>query len=305
MASDVVDWDLATAVGRRLAPGGPDLSAQDTHRAVEQLRELAAEAVEPVRERTALVAPVDGARSAVVDRPTWVASNVAGFRVVLEPMLARMRERDNSLVTAIGSRVTALQLGGVLAYLSSKVLGQFEAFSTSAGSPGRLLLVAPNIVATERALDLVPRDFRLWVCLHEETHRVQFGAVPWLTEHLVTQIHQYLALTDIDAGELLRRLRAGAGAVSSAVSGRSGASLLDAAQSPEQRELLDRLTAVMSLLEGHAEFVMDDVGPQVVPSVATIRDRFDARRRSPGTVDGLVRRLLGLDAKLAQYADGA
>ncbi len=302
MPADVVDWELAKSLGRRLAPGGPELAPAEAYDAVAELRALAQAAVAPVRERTRLVADEAAAITAVVDRPTWIDSNVDGFGVVLEPMLDTLRERGSGAVSAVGSRLTGAQLGGVLAYLSGKVLGQYEAFS--AGGPGRLLLVAPNIVTAERALEVVPRDFRLWVCLHEETHRVQFGAVPWLGQHLLAQIHTYLAMTGTDTGEMARRVVAGLGALAGAVRGQ-GRSLLDAVQSPEQREVFDAVTAVMSLLEGHADHVMDDVGPAVVPTVATIRARFDKRRRNPGAVDGLARRLLGLDAKLAQYADGA
>ncbi|MEO6822768.1 MAG: zinc-dependent metalloprotease [Candidatus Nanopelagicales bacterium] len=303
MSNDVVDWDLAVSVGRRLTPGGPELSTDDTYAAVSDLRALARSAVAPVRERTGLVAESDDALAVVVDRATWLASNVDGFRVVLEPMLERLRgKKDSSPVTmAVGSRATAVQLGTVLAYLSGKVLGQFEAFTTT-GDRGRLLLVAPNIVATERALGVNPHDFRLWVCLHEETHRVQFGAVPWLTEHLVSQIHSYLELTQNDGAELARRVVA---ALVASARGGSGTSLIDAAQSPAQKVAFDRITALMSLLEGHADYVMDAVGPEIVPSVATIRARFDARRGSHVGLDGLLRRLLGLDAKMAQYADGA
>jgi coenzyme F420 biosynthesis associated uncharacterized protein len=303
VSADVVDWDLAASVARRLTARGPELPPEEAFDAVSELRDLARYAVGPVRERTGLSADDAGAVSVVVDRHTWVASNLAGFQVLLAPVLDRMRERGPNTVAAVGSRVTGAQLGGVLAYLSSKVLGQFEAFSAD-GDPGRLLLVAPNIVAAERGLDVVPHDFRLWVCLHEETHRVQFGAVPWLAEHLVSRIHDYLTLADVDAGEVMRRVASALGAVAGAVRG-GGVSLLDAVQTPAQRELFDELTAVMSLLEGHADYVMDAVGPEVVPTVATIRERFDARRRSPGAVDGIARRLLGLDAKLAQYADGA
>ncbi|HEY7858702.1 MAG TPA: zinc-dependent metalloprotease [Candidatus Nanopelagicales bacterium] len=303
MSDDVIDWELAVSVGRRLAPAGPDLSADETYAAVSDLRAQALSAVAPVRERTGLVAEHDDALAVVVDRPTWLASNVDGFRVVLEPMLERLRSKKDSspMTTAVGSRATALQLGTVLAYLSGKVLGQFEAFAAP-GDRGRLLLVAPNIVATERALGVDPHDFRLWVCLHEETHRVQFGAVPWLTEHLVSQIHGYLELTQSDGAELLRRVVA---ALVASARGGSGTSLIDAAQSPAQKVAFDQITALMSLLEGHADYMMDAVGPDIVPSVATIRTRFDARRGSHVGLDGLLRRLLGLDAKMAQYADGA
>jgi coenzyme F420 biosynthesis associated uncharacterized protein len=187
-------------------------------------------------------------------------------------------------------------MGAVLAWLSSKVLGQYEAF----GAQGRLLLVAPNIVHAERQLDVPPTDFRLWVCLHEETHRVQFGAVPWLSSYFTDEVHAYLRAVDPDAGSAIGRVVAG---LRRGTRGSGG--LIDLMQTDEQRAILDRLTALMSLLEGHADVVMDAVGPQVVPSVELIRERFDRRRQQAGTLDGALRRLLGLDAKLRQYVDGA
>ena len=302
--ADVVDWDLAVATGLRLVPRGPDLHPADAAEAVAEMRELATLAIGPVRERTRLLAPDDSAETVVVDRPAWLRSNVEGFRIALEPMLDRMRSRrgaTNAAVTAVGSRATALQLGAVLGWLSGKVLGQYEAF-TALGVRPRLMLVAPNIVTVERLLDVPSRDFRLWVALHEETHRVQFGAVPWLADHMLAEVHALLAASDIDASDLLGRLPA---ALEALRTRDAGTTLVDAIQTPAQREVFDRLTALMSLLEGHADHVMDDVGPDVVPSVMLIRDRFDQRRHNPGVIDGLLRRLLGLDAKMRQYADGA
>ena len=187
MSADVIDWELAAGVGRRLTPRGPELPPEQAHDAVAELRDLARFAVGPVRECTGLVADDTDAITVVVDRDAWVASNIAGFRVLLEPLLDRMRERRDGAVATVGSRVTAVQLGGVLAFLSGKVLGQYEVFTRAEGTPGRLLLVAPNIVAAERELGVDPHDFRLWVCLHEVTHRVQFAAVPWLRGHVVAR----------------------------------------------------------------------------------------------------------------------
>src|ERR671922_216625 len=149
---------------------------------------------------------------------------------------------------------------------------------------GRLLLVAPNIVHVERELDVEPHDFRLWVCLHEETHRTQFTAVPWLRDHLEGEIQSFLGETEIDPMTLLERFRE---AAQSLAGGRpegeeedGGRSFVELVQTPAQREILARLTAVMSLLEGHADFVMDGVGPEVVATVAEIREKFQRRRAS-------------------------
>lgn len=173
------------------------------------------------------------------------------------------------------------------------------------GAVGRLLLVAPNVVHVERELEVNPWDFRLWVCLHEETHRVQFTAVPWLRDHLRGEIESFLNHTDLDPTVMLSQLRQVVEQVGRIGRGDEEVSILDLLQTPAQREILDRLTAVMSLLEGHADVVMDGVGPEVVPSVATIRERFQRRRGGGSWLDQFLKRILGLDAKLRQYRDGA
>jgi hypothetical protein len=143
------------------------------------------------------------------------------------------------------------------------------------------------------------------VCLHEETHRVQFTSVPWLRAYVQDQMTEFLLASDLDPGAILSRLRAAADAVAGAVRGGDGESLIEAIQTPRQKEILARLTALMTLVEGHGDYVMDAVGPQVVPSVAEIREKFNTRRKTAGRVEQAVRRLLGIDLKMRQYADGA
>jgi coenzyme F420 biosynthesis associated uncharacterized protein len=191
--------------------------------------------------------------------------------------------------------------------MSSKVLGQFDPFWAPPGAveAGRLLLVAPNIVHVEKELGVDPVDFRLWVCLHEETHRVQFTAVPWIRDHIYAEIERLVASVEVDPARLAALLGEGVRRIGDVVRGNDEVSLLDLLSSPEQREVLDRITAVMSLLEGHADVVMDGVGPEVIPSVALIRRKFNQRRKGAGYLDRVLRRLLGLDAKMAQYRNGA
>jgi coenzyme F420 biosynthesis associated uncharacterized protein len=169
---------------------------------------------------------------------------------------------------------------------------------------GTLLLVAPNIVAVERELKVDAADFRRWICLHEETHRVQFTAVPWLREHLTGEIQTLMDAVDLDAGEFFRRLTEALRGVGDVARGRNVDLLGVLLRSPEQRAAMDRLTAVMSLLEGHADHVMDGVGPTVVPTVADIRAAFQIRRAGQGSLDQLLRRVLGMEAKMRQYRDG-
>src|SRR5439155_24697804 len=183
-----------------------------------------------------------------------------------------------------------------------RVLGQYEVF---AADPGQLLLVAPNIVDVERKLGAEPRDFRLWVCLHEVTHRTQFTAVPWLRGHFLGEVQAFVDASQLDRDQMLDRLRGGLSALADAVRNPdSRASVLDLVQTPAQRRVLDRLTILMTLLEGHAEFVMDGVGPTVVPSVDTIRAKFNKRREAANPLERVLRKLLGIEGKLRQYAEG-
>jgi len=308
----LVDWDMATATATRLAPPGPRIELADAVATVEELRRTAAEAERHVAAYTGLPSRDDGVGVVVVDRPGWIRSNVAGFRDLVDPLLdSVLGSRGRSIgpvMGTIGPRATGLEVGALLAYLSTRVLGQFELFgpAPAEGVPGgRLTLVAPNIVAAERGLAVDPADFRLWVCLHEVTHRTQFAAAPWLHEHVRSLLGEYLAASDLDPSALLGRLRGAVGSIADTVRGGSQLSLLEIVQTPEQRAVLDRVTGLMSLLEGHADVVMDGVGPSVVPSVETIRGRFEERRRAGSPLDRAVRRLLGMDMKLRQYAEGA
>ena len=300
-AGPTIDWDLAQRVGTRLAGTGPDVDLAQARAAVADLRWSAQQAVGHVSDFTGLVAPPDVGGSVVVDRTRWIAANLAGLRTVIDPVMARARlGRGGAAVP----RLAGAEIGAALGLLSGKVLGQYELF-TAPGSTPQLMFVAPNVVAAEQRLGVDPHDFRLWVALHEETHRVQFGAVSWLGPWLRDQIDVYLRGLDLDPRVLSERLRQGVAVFTGAARGLDMTAVMQSLLTPEQRATLDRLTAVMSLLEGHADVVMDGVGRDVVPSLDTLRERFQQRRDDPGLLEGFIRRLLGLDAKLRQYRDGA
>ncbi len=313
----MIDWQVATSTGVRWVRPGPQVGMTEARKVVAELRQLAGMVAEPVRELTGLPGAADDGKVAVVDRPGWIRANVDGFRVVLDPLVQRMSDsgavpQSGSVITAVGSRVTGMQAGLILAYLAGRVLGQYELFlppdpdGPGTGTPsGRLTLVAPNIVMVERELDVNPHDFRRWVCLHEETHRTQFTSVPWLRPYVQEQMSEFLLASDLDPASILERLRAAADAVAGAVRGGDGESLIEAIQSPRQRAILGRMTSVMTLVEGHGDYVMDAVGPAVVPSVAEIRAKFSARRGTAGRIEQAIRRVLGIDLKMKQYEQGS
>ncbi|MCW2858055.1 MAG: hypothetical protein JWR52_3670 [Marmoricola sp.] len=303
--SSMIDWDLAVRVGSRLAGDGPVVTRAEATGVVAELRAGAEKSTPLVREFTGLFAEARTAPVLVVDRPGWIQANADGFSTIIAPIVEKLQSKKGpptAMAEAIGSRITGTELGLMLGFLGNKVLGQFDPFHEAPGAAGRLLLVAPNIVTVERELGVDEHDFRLWVCLHEETHRVQFTAVPWMRDHLQDLMGQIVGAVETDPAAVLTEALSRIGGI---VSGKTDGSLLDLFSSPEQRLVIDQVTGVMSLLEGHADVVMDGVGPEVIPTVEVIRKRFTQRRQGIGALDRLLRRLLGLDQKMAQYRDGA
>jgi coenzyme F420 biosynthesis associated uncharacterized protein len=293
-----VDWQFAATVGAKLVRPGPAATDYTHRQVIDQLAESSRTAELPVREVTGLIEGGEIPEARVVDRVEWIRAATQSMRV-----MTGGAEQPSGFITG---RLTGAQTGAVLAFISSGILGQYDPFGPNGGE---LLLVYPNVIAVERQLRVLPADFRLWVCLHEVTHRVQFRANPWLAEHM----SQSLAVLTEDAGEdvsqvvgrlaeIIRNRRDG---VAPEPNSAGVLGLLRAVQSEPQRQALDRLLVLGTLLEGHADHVMDAVGPAVVPTVSTIRRRFDERRkRKQPPLQRIVRALLGFDAKLSQYTRG-
>lgn len=296
-----VDWGFAATVGAKLVRSAPPVTEYTRRQAISQLAECSRAAEPPVRDVTRLTTQGAVPDARIVDRPEWIKAATESMRV-----MTGGASGPKGLLTG---RVTGAQTGAVLAFVSSGILGQYDPFSSPTDDGGGcLLLVFPNIIAVERQLRVQPKDFRLWVCLHEVTHRVQFTANPWLAGYMSSTLKVLTDEGGDDVAAVVGRLaefakqrREGTGGPESA--GVLG--LMRAVQSEPQREALDRLLVLGTLLEGHADHVMDAVGPAVVPSVASIRHRFEERRkRKQPPLQRILRALLGVDAKLSQYTRG-
>jgi coenzyme F420 biosynthesis associated uncharacterized protein len=306
--ASLVDWDVAARAAKRFSPPPPAVSRQAADEVVGELYQATSRAAGHVAELTHLTEPPVTAVTRVVDRAAWIDTNAGAMRTVTEPLVERLTA-DNPVgrvAELVGGRITGTQVGLILGFLSGKVLGQFEFFDRPGG---QLLLVAPNLVAVERQLGVDPHDFRLWVCLHEVTHRVQFTAVPWLRQHMLDEVAALTESVETDPAAMRRRVTDAVSELVRAVRGQGdsdGGGLLTALATPEQRVIIDRVTAFMSLVEGHAEYVMNAVSPDVIPTQAAIEKRFAVRRRKGGNpLDRLLRKLLGMDAKTRQYVDGS
>jgi coenzyme F420 biosynthesis associated uncharacterized protein len=304
--TSLIDWSVARRTAHTLAPAPPQVTPAQAAAVVSELQRATDRAAGLVAELTRLTEPPVTADTVVVDRPGWVDANTESMATVMDPLAAKISAArpPGRLASKIGGSVTGAQAGAVLAFLSGKVLGQYEFFSQS---QGQLLLVAPNIVSVERGLRVNPQDFRLWVCLHEVTHRVQFSAVPWMRQHMLSEIEALTDSIDVDPSELADRLKNAVGELAKLVRGEGDSSgLMAAIASPQARLVMDRLTGFMSLVEGHAEYVMNAVDRSVIPSQAEIERKFAQRRRRGGNpLDRLLRSLLGMDAKTKQYTQGS
>ncbi|MDT5011569.1 MAG: hypothetical protein QOH57_3186, partial [Mycobacterium sp.] len=300
----VVDWEFAATVGGRLARPGPPSTVYTRRQIIDELADASRRAEPPVRDVTRLATGSDVPDALIVDRAHWVRLAADSMRV--------MTGGEGKPDGAIRGRIAGAQTGAVLAFVSSGILGQYDPFAgdgDGAGAGGKLLLVYPNIIAVERQLSLIPKDFRLWVCLHEVTHRVQFTANPWLADYMSSALGVITEDAGEDVGAVIGRLaahvreRRNSDQADPSTNGMIG--VLRAMQSEPQRRALDQLLVLGTLLEGHADHVMDAVGPAVVPTVTTIRARFDRRRkRRQPPLQRLVRALLGFDAKMSQYTRG-
>jgi coenzyme F420 biosynthesis associated uncharacterized protein len=295
-----VDWGFAATVGQRLARPGPASTDYTRRQVVDDLATAAKAAEPPVRDVTGLHTDGVVPDARIVDRRGWIRAATESMRV--------MTGGTDKPRGVISGRVTGAQTGAVLAFVASGILGQYDPFAAS-DDGGALLLVYPNVIAVERQLRVEPSDFRLWVCLHEVTHRVQFTANPWLPGYMSQALGVLTREGSDDVARVVGRLadfarsRGDASQEDPHSTGIIG--LLRAVQSEPQREALDQLLVLGTLLEGHADHVMDAVGPVVVPSVSTIRSRFDERRnRKQPPLQRLLRALLGIDAKLSQYTRG-
>jgi coenzyme F420 biosynthesis associated uncharacterized protein len=301
-ASRLADWEAALAVGRRVAGPGVSVVAADRARMREDFAELVPRSEELIVDFTSLDPGGFRARPWVMARSEWIRANLRGLQRMLEPLAGRILAKQPAGRGTIRRKAVGAQAGALLGYVSRRVLGQYDAFLPP-DDEGLLYFVGPNVAETERRFGLPPRDFRLWIAIHEVTHRVQFGAAPWLRGHIRDQVDRYLGTISLDSKELTQQLRR---AIDEARSGTAlrGMGALSFLLNPEQREIVRHVQGVMSLLEGHASYVMNEVARDRVTDLARMRKALAERRRRANGVERSFQRAIGFDKKIEQYDAG-
>ena len=308
--SGAVDWDLAQRVAFGVADRGtwPDLGSPAVRSIGRDFTEATARAEQLVADATGL-APAGRARAMVVDRRSWIRANVASFQRLLRPLTDRMAQAvdESGPMHELTRRISGAEVGALLGWMSTRVLGQYDLLIIEDDRPDdqdMVYYVGPNVAVLERRHGFPTGEFRLWLALHETTHRAQFMGIPWLRRHFLALVDEALDAVDPDPGRMLEAVRRVAEARRAGEDPfRQGG--LTALLAPEsQRGVLDKLSGMMSLLEGHGDVTMDRAGADRLAEAPRFGRVLRARRSSARGMAKLLQRLVGIEAKLYQYQAG-
>jgi coenzyme F420 biosynthesis associated uncharacterized protein len=302
-AEKLIDWRTARVVGERVAGRGTVLTAVQRARLVEDFGEVVPEAETLVRDFTGLAGGEYRARPWVMTRAQWLQANLHGFERILEPFAEKvMSQRSDGAMAGIRRNVLAAQVGGLLGYLGHRVLGQYDLFLPP-DDDGLIYFVGPNVAGVERKFGFSPREFRLWLSLHEVAHKLQFAGAPWLRGYLMGLMDGYLRTVEIDPGMLAQSLKRAIDEVRSGNANYRGFGWIFLLMTPEQREMVRQMQAMMSLLEGHGNVVMEQVSRGRIPGADVFRRTLHERRSKAG-VEKAFQKAIGFDVKARQYEQG-
>ena len=297
----VIDWKLATTVAEGIAGMKPAPESS----AFEHVAGPAEDAARLVSEYTGLAAD-SLPHAEPVDRPLWIQSNLNSLRTVLDPVADGLGKGMpgplSGVAGAAGGALLAVEVGAVAGLLGQRVLGQYEFPILEPDAPARLLFVSPNLASAATNLGAETDELLQWVALHEITHALQFGGVPWLRPHIASMVRELLGGLDVDTSRLLKL--PDSSDLRSLVDKLREGDIATLIVGPERRAALDEMQAFMAVLEGYAEHVMDAVGAQVLPDLPKLRGAMDRRRRDRSGLMRIFEKLIGMDMKLRQYEQG-
>src|SRR3954452_14911236 len=303
-----VDWGVAERIAVRVSGREPFAESYHYASLLPDFEELTAEAEELVFQATGLRSLAGPARARVTDRAGWVRANIASFSRMLRPLTDKLGERmGNTRLTPFAQRATGAELGLLLGWMSMRVLGQYDLLIVEEENPDDqdiVYYVGPNVIALEKRFAFPPREFRLWLALHEGTHRAQFTGVPWLRGHFLSLVEGSLDTVEPDPKRFMIALKR---VIESSREGRSAledGGLVGLLATPEQSALLQQIGGMMSLLEGHGDVTMDRAGAGLIPNAERFGRVLRQRRQQGNPMAKVIQRLLGFEAKLNQYEQG-
>jgi coenzyme F420 biosynthesis associated uncharacterized protein len=308
VVADPIAWDVAERVAVRVSGREPFAESYHYASLEPDFTELTAEAEELVAAITGLRSLAGPARARVTDRAGWVRANLASFRRLLRPLLEKLGPRLAAAPLApVGRVMTGAQLGTMLGWMATRVLGQYDLLLVEdevAEDQDIVYYVGPNVLAMEKRFAFPPREFRLWIALHEVTHRAQFTAVPWMRPHFLSLVERALGAVDPDPRRFLEALRRAVDQLRSGHNPLDDGGLVALLAGPEQHAVLQQVQGLMSLLEGHGDVTMNRAGSGRIPNAARFHRTLHERRAELTAPARLLQKLIGLEAKLKQYEQG-
>jgi len=309
--SSMANWEHAQYIATMMNKSDA-LSSQARTELTAQYRELVERCLPLVGDYMRITIPNPVERTFAFDRVDWINANIEAFRNLLAPidefMLHPGQRRSviSALLGTVNREVVSSEMGVLLGYLSRRVLGQYDLALLGGESPGpgKLYFVQPNIEQTEAMLNLPADQFRLWLSLHETTHVFQFEGFPWVRPYFQQLLNEYFEFLKSDLSELRKGMKSIRVMVDRVRSNHGRQSWIESLMTPEQRGVFYRIQALMCIIEGYSNHVMNAVGKDLMPNYETIAKRFEQRQRKRGRSEQLLARITGLDVKLEQYRLG-
>ncbi len=311
-----IAWDLAERMAVKVADRGPTSPPYQLRALEADFAELTEEAEDLVAAETGLRSFAGPARGRVTDRAGWVRANIASFHRLIQPVAEKLVASMDQpkrigpvplrVPEEVSRTVTGSQIGLLLGWMSTRVLGQYDQLLTEDDHPEDqdiVYYVGPNIAALEKRYGFPPREFRLWIALHEVTHRAQFTGVPWMRAHFLSLVSSTLGSVDPDPKRLLEALRRSADEIRAGRNPLDEGGLIALLATPEQFQIIQQIGGLMSLLEGHGDVTMDRAGADRIPNADRFSRTLRERRRQRGATK-VISSLVGLDAKMRQYEQG-
>jgi coenzyme F420 biosynthesis associated uncharacterized protein len=261
--------------------------------------------------KTTIDSPVE--RTHAFDRVDWINANVTAFQRLLSPLddilssSAGNRTVMSAFLGTVNRQIISAEMGMLLGYLARRVLGQYDLALLGGEAPGtgNLYFVEPNIANTERLLKLPRDEFRLWLALHEITHVFEFEAYPWVRPYFQSLLDEYLGFLKTDLSELRNGLHGVRVMVDRVRAGhRDQQSWIESLMTPDQRVLFGKVQALMCIIEGYSNHVMNAVGRDLLGKYDQISKKFEQRQRNRSWGEQLLAKITGLDMKLEQYRLG-
>jgi coenzyme F420 biosynthesis associated uncharacterized protein len=303
-----IDWALAERVAVKVAGREPFAESYHYDSLAPDFAELTAQAEELVAQTTGLRSLAGPARARVTDRAGWVRANIASFQRLLRPLIEKFEERlSSNTMSPITRKAAGAEMGAMLGWMSTRVLGQYDLLIIEEENPDDqdlVYYVGPNVLSLEKLFAFPPREFRLWLSLHEVTHRAQFTGVPWMRDHFLGLVEQSIQAVDPDPKRFLAALDRVAASIRNGTNPLNDGGIMALVATPEQREVLDQISGLMSLLEGHGDVTMDRAGEGLIPSAERFGRVLRQRRQSSVGLAKLLQQLIGLEAKINQYEQG-